>query len=356
MKKIIYFFVIFAIIISILLIIVKVEVIGIQIGWILITLEICYLLLFSFGKVEVNEVAALFLFGKPIKNLGVGLYFAPKGILSVRKEIGTKILDELPAPPEKIFHGDEKIPDGMFLPIRVKFGPSRKEDTEELKNDPYNHSMVLDITPVINWQISDLIIFQKKIGTIKNCRQIFSAKAIEIFGDDFSTMTPAAALLRLERTNQKIEVGLKEQMSNSGIKIIDAYVKPFNFPHELNKAVVNVSSQRQKALSTIIEAEASKRKRIKEGKGEASFLKNTLEARATGEARIKKLILEAEAIGIDKLVDIAEKKSGEVVIWMKTLATALEKSKYSIIPGSELFKATSGIQEMLEKVKGGLKE
>ncbi len=354
MKKIIYFFVIFAIIISILLIFVKIEVIGIQIGWILITIEGCYLILFSFGKVEVNEVGALFLWGKPVRNLKPGLYFAPKGVFSVRKEIGTEIQNEIPAEAGKIYHGKEEIPEGMFGPIRIKFGPARDNDPKKLRDDPYNHSMVVEVVPIVKWRILDLKIFFEKMGTIKNCENIIAFKAIEVIGDDFSEITPARALQKLGETNTRMETELENQTMDSGIEIIDAYVKPFDFPYDLNSAVVNVSKERQNARSTVISAEASKEKRVQEGLGEASFIKETLEARATGEARIKKLILEAEAIGIDKLIDIANKKGGEVIVWMKTLATALEKSKYSIIPGSELFKATSGIQEMLGKIKGGV--
>lgn len=310
---------------------------GINVGIILLALEIIYLYL-SFGKVEIDEVAVLFLWGRPIKELEPGLYIALLGIFSVRKEKGTFFNDELPSEPEKIFREDGKIPDGMFPPIRIKFGMPKEDDDEILKKDPYNVSIVADVVPVVSWRINNPIYFFQKMDTISNCRSLLSDKAIATFGDDLSKMTPAKALLNLKEISRNLEEEVKKSTKDWGIEIKDAYLKPFNFSHALNDSVVNVVKAGQKSQETRITADAEEYKKKREG---------------AGIAEAKRLLLEAEAIGLAKLAKISKTDEGKATLWMKTLSDAFEKAEYSIIPGGELFTSIAGIKEMLDKVKGG---
>jgi regulator of protease activity HflC (stomatin/prohibitin superfamily) len=313
-----------------------INVMSVNVGIILLALEIGYLYL-SFGKVEIDEVAVLFLWGRPIKELKPGLYIALLGIFSVRKEKGTIFQDELPGEPENIFREDGKVPDGMFPPIRIKFGQPDSKD-ENLKDDPYNIAMVAEVVPVVAWRITSAITFFSKMGDVKNCRKILSDKAISVFGDDFSNVTPAKALLTLDATSQKLEKKLREETSGRGIDIDDAYVKPFIFSHGLNSSVVNVSVASQNAIATKKTADAEEYKRSHEGKGTADA---------------EKLLLAVRRHNIKELAKISGTPEGEIVLWMNTLSDALKNSQYSIIPGSELFTSVSGIKEMLDKVKGG---
>ncbi|MGH7250060.1 MAG: hypothetical protein ACREGC_03730, partial [Minisyncoccia bacterium] len=125
---------------------------GVSVGEVLLALTLAYLI-FSLGKVNIGQVGVLLHFGKPVKNLEAGLYFAPAGIYTVEKELGTIFEDELPADPEKIFREDDKVPvpKGMFPPIRVKFGQPKDDDDEGLKQDPYNVAMVAEVVPFVLW-------------------------------------------------------------------------------------------------------------------------------------------------------------------------------------------------------------
>jgi len=327
-------------IVSILLIIRKAQVLGINIGVILLVLKVSYLIL-SFGTVKMGEVAVILFLGKPILEPKPGPYLALLGLMSVRKEKGTFFQDELPAEPENIFRGDGSAPDGMFSPIRVKFGmPDKDNDDKKLAEDPYNVAIVAEVVPVVAWRIASPIVFFEKMGTIENCKKILSDKAIETFGGDFSTMTPAKALLDLRKISQKMEKQLREATEPWGIELKDAYVKPFNFSHSLNDAVVDVVKAEQKAKAIVKTAGAERQKRIEEG---------------IGTAEAERLLLEARAIGIEKLAQICKTPEGQITLWMDTMAKAFEKAQYSIVPGSELFTATSGIKEMLDKIKGGIK-
>jgi regulator of protease activity HflC (stomatin/prohibitin superfamily) len=244
---------------------------GVNTGWILLAFIVAYLI-FSFGTVKVNEVAMMAVFDKPIGNIGKGLYFAPAGIVSVQTEVGTVFQDELPADPEKIFRlpegsrDDGKIPEGMFPPIRVKFGqpgPTNITNPDpvdlKLKDDPYNVAMVAEVVPVVSWRINDATMFFRVMGDVKNCRQILADKAVELFGDEFANVTPAKAALTLNATSQKLEDMLvtESKAKEWGIEIRDAYVKPFIFTHALNTSVIGVSIAQQNAKAAVHTAEGT---------------------------------------------------------------------------------------------------
>lgn len=354
MKRIIYIY-LCLIAGSALIALLGIKIYGINIGFVLLTLEFCYLVL-SFGIVEADEIAGLFIFGKPIEKLFPGLYFAPWGIYKVRKFKRTVHNDELPAPPEKVFHGDGNAPYGMFDPIRIKFGQPQKDDSDELKNDPYNYAMVTEVVPVVIWKIVDAITFFTVMGTEENCRQNLTDKTIAIFGDDLSQMTPAKALLNLHDVSQKMENDLKLETSDWGIELIDAYLKPFVFSHGLNEVVLEVPKAERLAKATVIRADAEKTKKEKEGDGDAYAKKVIGIAEAEVKASFERLTREARAIGMEEILNkVGKTKKGQLVLWMETLETALKEANYSIIPGSDLFSAASGLQEMLNKVKGGIK-
>lgn len=272
-------------IIGIMLMIRGVEAYGVNMGVILLALIITYLI-FSYTIVHVGHVGMMTEWGKPIgkPTLTPTWYFTPLGIVSVRIEKGTVFQDELPADPEKIYRlpkgakDDGKIPEGMFPPIRVKFGQPKEKDDPRLKDDPYNVAMVAEVVPVVSWRINNATMFFTVMGDVTNCRQILADKAVELFGDQFANVTPAKAALRLNKTSEKLEKMLiAEAKANGwGIEIRDAYVKPFIFTHELNTSVVNVSIAQQNAKATVhaaegaakaveIAAEAEKMRLIKTG-------------------------------------------------------------------------------------------
>ena len=243
-------------------------------GWIFLGLSVAYSV-FSFGTLDKDEVGILKFFGKPIINLTPGPFFAPAFFFSVDRESGTLFQDELPANPENIFREEGKVPEGMFPPIRVKFGQPDPKDVG-LKDDPYNIAMVAEVVPVVSWRIHDPMTFFTVMGTVEKCRQIMADKSVEVFGNEFATVTPAKALLSLGNTSERLEAKLKKEAEDGGwgIRLEDAYVKPFIFSHDLNKAVVGVKIADQAAKATALTADGEKQKRIKEAEGTAEGIKH----------------------------------------------------------------------------------
>lgn len=312
---------------------------GVLLGAVMLGLEMAYLV-FSFGTIGVDEVAAKFCFGAPAGNLAPGLYFAPPGIMSVKRAQGTQFQDELPGEPSQIFRKDDKevVPPGMFPPIRVKFGMPKKDDSEELKDDPYNVPMTAEVVPVVSWKITDATAFFTNYQDVEAFRRILEDKAVEVFGNEFSGVTPAKALKTLSATSTNLQNKILEETAGTGVEVIDAFVKPFIFSHDLNTSVVNVSIARQDAQSVRIKAAGEKDRLREEG---------------IGKAEARKLMLEAEAVGVSKLAEISKTPEGQMTLWMETMAKAFANAQYSIVPGSELFTAFAGISEAMKKIKTG---
>ena len=82
-------------------------------------------------------------------------------------------------------------------------------------------------------------------------------------------------------------------------------------------------------------------------------IKRTHEGMGTAEAR--RIFLEAEAVGYKKIAKELGITDGAFIIGMETAKAALEKSKYSIVSGSDgmkdIFSMAATIQSILPKIK-----
>jgi len=260
----------------------------------------------SFGTVKVDEVAAMFFFDAPVQDLNPGLYFAPLGIFSVKKESRNLIQDELPDDPQNIFREEGAMPQGMFPPFRIKFGSPDPADIL-LTGDPYNIAMVAEVSAVVSWRITSAIDFFREMGNRDNARKILADKTQEVFGNEFSQHTPAKALLTLSKTSERLEKSLQDETLHLGIRIDDAFVKPFIFSHELNTAVVGVSvaDQKAKAYSTEQKAIVEWRKK---------YLVETGLATVDAAGNITGLVPDANVkVGADALKELA-KITGTLVL------------------------------------------
>lgn len=322
------------------------------IGFIIVPIVLVYIFA-SFGTVKEDEIGAKFIFGKALMKLESGIYFALLGIVKIRKFNCTERQNELPSEPENIYDGDGIAPEGKFKPIRIKFGQARDDDDEKLSEDPYNIPMVTEVVPVVVWKITNVVTFVKTMRDVNNCLQILTDKTIAIFADDLSKITPARAMLELHNISDDLESDLKADIGlNRGIEIIDAYLKPFNFSHSLNKSVIGVSISKQEAKAVGHRAEGEKKKKIKEGEGSAVAEKEMLKAKA----EMKEFLLRVEREDLEKTISLNIGEKAQFVLYTRMLQSAYENSQYSIIPGGELFSATAGLKEMLDKISGGGKK
>ena len=239
------------IVFGIMLITNGVEAYGINVGATVLALVIAYVIL-SLGYVQTGEKAMITLFGDPIGKGDIcpGLYLALLGIVQVRKVASTLFQDELPADPEKIFRDEGKVPEGMFPPNRIKFGPPPKEAPTDpdklkihnlLKDSPYYREMVAEVPIVVAWQVESATGFFKKVGSVEVCRRMLNDISVDTFGDDFAKITPAQAAFQNRETAKEMLIALRAKVTDWHITIHDGYVKPFIYGHHLNEAVEQVS-------------------------------------------------------------------------------------------------------------------
>jgi len=223
-------------------------------------------LVFSLGTLDFTEVGVLDRFGKPIAELSPGLYFAPVGLYRTRRESRAIFQQELPADPEKIFRGDGSAPEGLFPPIRQKFGPPDPNDTD-LAESPYNKEMVAEVVPVVGWQIrpTEAITFFQVVGSVANCRQMLTDLVLKPVVEDLAAMTPAKAQKQLRALNGRIKAELVAEVAGWGIEIKAAYIKQFNYSHSLNSAVEGTSIAEQNAKAVKETAEGERQRLLRTG-------------------------------------------------------------------------------------------
>lgn len=305
-------------------------------GYTMAVIQVLYTL-FSLRSVGPTEQGLLLFFGKPVKEVGSGLVYTPLGILNLIVETKNNMQDELPAEPELIYHGDDPTPpEGFFMPIRITFGPRATLTDGDPSNDPaaripvddpYNKRLTAEVTPVITWRISSLKTFIEKVGSVENARKQMEDMAIAVFTEEFSQMTPAAALQRLNAVSKKLRNALEECVKDWGIEIVDAKIKPFGFSHALNSSVVMLSVAEQEAKQTATRAEGEKIRLTKEGEGRGLAAK----AEYTGQAE-----------GLEKMAAAANKPGGKLAMTTEAARIAYQNAKYSIIPPNNLAGLVAG--------------
>lgn len=310
---------------------------NIHLGAVLLAFYMIFMYFSAFKTVATGTVGAKVLFDRLIEKANPGLHFVTPFIETIDTESGAFISDELPGNPEEVYLGEGNAPQGMFLPIRILFGPPDEKDVL-LKDSPYNKNIVVRVTPVIVWRITNLVIFRKEMKTIENCRSILTDKAVATFADDFAKITPAKAMSQLEETNARLLKELKDETKNLGIEIKNAYVKPFDFSHALNKAVVGVTIANQQALAVKETADGERYRVEQEG---------------FGKAEVEKVLAKAKGIGYDTVAKKLGIPKGELrllILQMETAQKTVENAKYSIVPGDGVYGLFTGLKEALDNI------
>lgn len=252
-------------------------------GWAAFFAQFLYTI-FSFKQVGPTELGAKLLFGKPIQEVSSGLVFIPLLIFQLKKETRLVIQEELPAGPEHIFRNEdkEKVPEGMFPPIRIPFANKPEED------DPLNRRVTAEIVPIIRYRINNYIKFLTTIGDKEAAKKQMEDATIALCMRELTKLPVAEALITLQNFNEELKMMIDELVKGNelveswGISVETAQIKMINFNHELNKAISSVSEARFNAKAKAEEAEGEKKKRKLEGEGSGGAEKAILDGRTKG--------------------------------------------------------------------------
>ena len=310
-------------------------------GWLVFFGQLFYLII-SLKKIGPTELGAILFFGKPIKEVGPGLVFVPFGICSLITETALVIQEQHPDDPEKVWKGDsDKMPlDGSFVPpIRI----THKAGTEEeSKTDPLHKRMTTEVSIIVRYRIKKgkYITFLQTIGDTSEARRQIRDTIVATARKEFARKTPATTLEEWEKVDDLLKKDTIELVESWGVEVDDVRMEDIDLGKTVNTSLRNIpdSVMKKEVIKTNADAEEYKR---------------THEVIGTAEAR--RIFLEAEAIGYQKIAKELGITDGAFIIGMETAKAALEKSKYSIVSGSDgmkdIFSMAATIQSILPKIK-----
>jgi hypothetical protein len=362
--------------------------------------------LLSFKQVAADELSTVLLFGRPSWQLKKpGLAFAPLGICSIRTDPRGHIQLEIGTPtivdPEGIVRPmttqerenavNRAREQGIFIdsePMRITFGtaktanygllapPELKQTGKEAElgefitdekamysdrtSDPLNERLTPDPHLTLIWEIEHHPAFLQRIGSIDLGNQFIRRATTSALQEIAGQTTPAIAIRHLDVVNRHItyktelRVGEYENdkdpesmktTSNGnqesrypwvGINFINAQINTWGLPKRVNVAQANAREAGYTAEGTVTASQAERQRLINTGEGTATA---------------RKALLMAEADGRKALAEATKSEEGQLLAYLETLRTALEKSQHSTIFGPELFNAVGGVSKIVDEIK-----
>jgi regulator of protease activity HflC (stomatin/prohibitin superfamily) len=303
-------------------------------GWVVVVMCIIYMFE-SIQTLQPGEVGAMTILGKPYKHVGAGPVYAPRGIIRVLRENGRIVEIELPAEPQFIWRGTEKDenappPDSRFRPpIRILFGmPS---DDPKFRDDPYNIRVFAEVPIFLSYQVTDAVLWFTNMGSHEQAQKNIEDTAIRLFNAEFVTLSPAVVTAAIDSYSDKLKERLDGLVEMWGITIRIASIKPLIFSHKLNTAVVGVSESRENAKTTVIKAEAEKKRLTEEGIGTANAKRSLLLAEADG--LLASLSKKTE--GVEKMRVLLTKEHGLDAAQLETLVESLRSANLTFLTGGD---------------------
>ncbi|MCR4284301.1 MAG: SPFH domain-containing protein [Parcubacteria group bacterium] len=301
--------------------------------------------LVSLRRIGPTELGARLIFGKPVSNLSSGLVFSPIGICQIKTETCLTIQDEIPGDPTKIFRGDGLVPDGLFPPIRVPFGPPMtEEEIQKLEisrlkqliippvDDPLNVRITAEVVLVIRWKITDYLLFLTTIGSKEESIRQIEDSAVGCVFREAAKITPAVMLANIGTYSQELHIEIQERIDGWGVELQTAQIKMINLHHTLNDAVGDVPEATLKAIARVKSAGAEKEAKRLLGEGDGSAEEAILRGRTKGLVNMKKAL------------DV----SSDVIIGAETArAITANPGQKTIVVGSEGFKEIMAVGSAL---------
>lgn len=305
----------------------------IDLGWLMVSALGVYTVA-SLRSVNKDEIGGLVFFGKPLKQIGPGLHFAPLGILRIETVPSTAIDIRIPGPQDKAYRGEDPPPPGMFVPVRITF---KKSDGSA---DPLDQRITAELYIFVRAKIEDVMKFWPNIGTVDEFRKEIADTVISAASAILNQKTAAEALLSFEEISKVITTAIENLIGEDsndpngwGVNLLSARVEMICFNHSLNSALTDLP---EKILGLqVIErtAEIEKKRLTLTGEGQANAARSLLEAEAEGLAR------KAEAL----------KMEGKDLLALQTLMDALKEGKQVVISGPD---GLSNLLKMSQAVLG----
>lgn len=300
--------------------------------------------LLSWGVVQPDQWAALYFYGRALRELPPGPYFMPRGLMQIRT--APKGLQQFQAPgePEQVYHGDDKTPlpigpDGkqMVRPIRIT-----TRAPKEGENGHLDVQMTFEWSFYVQYQILDFFKFISIVGDFDHAARLIRDTGEAVLNEFASEMTVNGMIENLKTINQTLDNRVRELVNTWGMQVYETRALAPNLSHTLATELRNVPVTNLKAEQTRTTADATRYKLAEEGKGAASAEEALLLARAKGRGAF----LREEADGLKAKKEALE-VSGETIVAAEVASDAFDKADSIMVGGGD------GVRDLLGAVAAG---
>ncbi|MBI2482414.1 MAG: SPFH domain-containing protein [Candidatus Vogelbacteria bacterium] len=279
----------------------------------LLVLFLLYGTIPSIKSVAGDEIAILYFYGIALAEALPGPVWVPYGIIQLVK--GSTRTNQRELPDGRVFEGDTKdtggvVPAGLVAPIRIPFGLYDQKDelkrrkigkkhqyiipeTKASEKDPLaKRRIVATVTIFYTWVINptagEFLKFLQVIGIrsleeqIQEVNKQIEDTIIGTLSGNLALMTAATARLNFDAIKEEIDVEVQGLVSGWGITVKTIQLKSIDFNHTLNKSLTDLAEADNKAQTKIVDAEAERVTRVKEGAGTAQARYSFMAAEAKG--------------------------------------------------------------------------
>lgn len=358
------------------------------VGIALVTAGVTWLFWYSIAsiqKIPPTEKGSKYFLDKYLHTVSSGPTFVPQWLCSIRTATIKLIVIRIGKPDPKrddngkiIEETKEEYPEDAVVlhyaePWRVTFadhetaewGTLTKAEQERFKtNDPLNRRLTTDPYMVIIGRVNNHRRFLETTATVEEAAfnidrvarpalQEFCAKhtaaytlqyarqaaeAIwdaleELVGDPNPRNDAVRAKWNTDPTGETKRVWLARTW---GFDLIEVRLESLGLPRRINQEIANVRQAEYAKEKTIINADAEKEKRDREGQGVAAAKRHTGLAEAAVMAAKREVII---------------KDGGELIAGLETAATVVPNTKFMVVTPDNLYSTLAGGREALRQLK-----
>ena len=312
---------------------------GINNGIIVVGILITHMIL-ALKIVAPDQIGAIVRLGSPIVNALPGPHFLFWPLDTIVKTSGLDIQQQFPENPEKVFLGkdDQPLPEGMYRPIRVVCRDDQSTP------DPLSRSIVVIILLVSSFRILDYVAFLCTIGTIEQAMRQIRDMLTRAAQNEMAKITLREAMIKKEEISTKLFTEVEKMVASWGIELRAAYLERIILPADIAQELGNVPITELRARQTEITADAERKKREKEGTGDAAAIL----AKGTAQATVNQLLLEAQGKGTKAVAELLGIKEGFVVLVLQSYMKMMETASHNTLisnSGSDPLALVASIQQ-----------
>lgn len=311
----------------------------------------------SIRSVEVDKLAGLTFFGRPLYELHSGLYVIPRGLVRLVTASRNYRDKRFPGPADQIYRvsaeeqkkspfGDAPPPgSGMVRPILVTTGEPKltREEQKQQKggvSNPLDRQLSVEIAYYArfrpNQEFGGIFRIARNLTSQSNdiddrIEDLIQEQSERDIKSILTQLTPATIIENWSLINEVFVLKLRLGVLRLGIDIDNGSgLDDLNPSHSTNEAQAEVAREEFKKAATIRKAEAEREKRTLEGQGAANAELARLKAVAEGTNKIK-----------DNL-----KVPGETVMAAEAARTLGDKT---VVLGAEGVAQVTGLVDVLRK-------